>query len=113
MVPGGMKTQNELQRGGRGGTGLLEEALRALGESGEVSGRLAAVLSAACGSGAVTYSEVESACGGAAEDVLLVAWRWKLLIPMRTSRSGEWDDRVLVAGPGEVLVGSGESAAER
>jgi len=91
-----------LQPDVHGGTGLLEEALRAFPEPYEVSHSLAAVLDAACGSGAITYSEVESAGGSMAEDVLLVAWRWKLLLPMRTCRSGEWDDRVLVAGPGEV-----------
>jgi hypothetical protein len=50
----------------------------------------------------VSFDELETIGGDAAEDVLLAAWRWRLLVPLRTSRSGEWDDLVLVAGPGEV-----------
>ena len=52
--------------------------------------------------GRVSYSEVEQVCPGVMEDVILVGWKWRLLLPVRSSRCSEWDDRILSAKPGEV-----------
>ncbi len=57
----------------------------------------------ACESGTVSWEEVEEISGENAEEVLLLACEWRLLLPVRTSKCGEWDDRVLMAKPGEVF----------
>ena len=49
----------------------------------------------------VSYTDVQELCGEEAEDILLLCWKWKLLIPLRTLGSGEWDDRIFLAEPGE------------
>jgi len=41
--------------------------------------------------------------GEVINDLLLELWEWKLIIPVRSSKCGEWDSRILVAGPGEVF----------
>jgi hypothetical protein len=30
-------------------------------------------------------------------------WEWKLLLPVRSSKCGEWDSRIMVTQPGEVF----------
>ena len=81
----------------------LQRALTAFLGSRDPVGQLAQVLAVACETGVVSYSEVERASDENAEDVLLVAWKWRLLIPVRMSRCGEWDDRLLIAEPGEIF----------
>ncbi len=68
----------------------------------ELKDRLAQVLKRVSESGTISYEKVEEIAGDDTDDVLLVGWEWRLLIPVRTSRCGEWDDRVLMAEPGEV-----------
>lgn len=41
--------------------------------------------------------------GEAINDLLLELWEWKLIIPVRSSKCGEWDSRILLAEPGEVF----------
>ena len=36
-------------------------------------------------------------------DILLELWEWKLILPMRSSKCGEWDSRILVTEPGETF----------
>jgi hypothetical protein len=81
----------------------LRRALTAFLGSGDPISQLTHVLAAACVTGTIPYSEVEKASGEDTEDVVLVAWKWRLLVPMRMSRCGEWDDRLLVAEPGETF----------
>ena len=64
--------------------------------------KLASVLVVLSEKGTVSYDDVEEISGESTEDVLLIGWKWRLLIPMRTSRSGEWDDRLLIAETGEL-----------
>ena len=35
--------------------------------------------------------------GNAVSDLLLELWEWKLIIPVRSSKCGEWDSRILMA----------------
>jgi len=64
--------------------------------------KLSSVLMVLAEKGTVSYDDVEEISGESTEDVLLIGWKWRLLIPMRTSRSGEWDDRLLIAETGEL-----------
>ncbi len=63
---------------------------------------MAKVLAFACKTRNVSYEKVENLVGHYAEDVMLSGWEWRLLIPVRTLRCHEWDDRVLLAQDGEV-----------
>lgn len=79
----------------------LGQSVRLLTDMNELAEKLARILDIARVEKSVTYEQVEAIAGNNAEDLLLVAWEWRLLIPIRTSRCGEWDDRVLVLSPGE------------
>ena len=68
----------------------------------ELKDTLAQVLKSVSESGTISYEKVEEIAEDDTDDVLLMGWEWRLLIPVRTSRCGEWDDRVLMAEPGEV-----------
>lgn len=52
--------------------------------------------------GRISFSEVQEICGDNAEDVLLLCWEWRLLVPVRSSKCGEWDDRLLMLDSGEI-----------
>jgi hypothetical protein len=80
----------------------LEQALSALVGAGNLTGKLALILMCASESGTISYQKAEEIAGDDTEDALLTGLEWKLLIPVRTSRCGEWDDRLFMAEPGEV-----------
>ncbi len=80
----------------------LERALSVFLGVGDLTDKLAQILICASESGTISYQKAEEIAGDNTEDVLLTGWEWKLLIPVRTSRCGEWDDRLFVAEPGEV-----------
>ena len=80
----------------------LERALSSFLSPGQIAGQLAQVLAHASKRGRVSYSEVERIAKGSTEDVLLLASGWRLLLPVRTSKSAAWEDRVLVPEPGEI-----------
>jgi len=65
----------------------LEKALSRLLSHSELTSRLARVLARASERGRVSYREVEKMVNGGAEDVLLLASEWRLLLPVRTLKS--------------------------
>jgi hypothetical protein len=70
--------------------------------SDELTAETALTINNACEKGRISFSEVEERCGGNVEDVLLLCWEWRLLVPVRSSKCGEWDDRLLLLDPGEI-----------
>ncbi|MDY6911098.1 MAG: hypothetical protein SVM79_01885 [Chloroflexota bacterium] len=80
----------------------LQQALSVFTDSSELAEHLAKVLDIACEKGSISYEQVETLIGDNGEGVLLQGWQWRLLIPRRTSRCGEWDDRILLTEPGEI-----------
>lgn len=69
----------------------------------KLNGFLAQVLIKAFKTGKVSYDEVEEIAKGDSEDVLLLGFEWRLLIPVRSTRDTlEWADAVLLPKPGEV-----------
>jgi hypothetical protein len=80
----------------------LLKALTSILDADEVTDELAGVLSFLSEKGRVSYSNVERMCSGRTEDVILVGWKWRLVLPIRSSRCSEWDDRILTAKTGEV-----------
>ena len=81
--------------------GKLEQAIGVFLGASKLTEKLARILAYASQSGTISYQKTEEIAGEDAEDALLLGWEWKLLIPVRTSRCGEWDDRILMAEPGE------------
>ncbi len=80
----------------------LSSALELLLGGDSLAGTLARVLATATPSGRIRFEAVTDTAGNRAEDALLLAWKWRLLIPVRSLKSHEWDDRVLMIQPGEV-----------
>lgn len=79
---------------------LIKEALDSFLDS--LTSPLAQVLSLAVEGGKISYEEVKKVAKDDAEEVLLLGYSWRLLVPERTSKSIEWEDRVLRFEPGEV-----------
>ena len=80
----------------------LASALHLLLGGDPLARTLARVLHTAELQGKISFEGVTEASADRAEDTLLLAWKWRLLIPVRTLKSHEWDDRVLLAEPGEI-----------
>ena len=79
----------------------LEKALsRILGDV-KSTGKLSQVLSYAVAKGTVSYQEAWEIIKDDPEDVLLLADKWRLLLPVRTTKSAGWEDRMLVLRDGE------------
>ncbi len=78
----------------------LEQALKVIGEDALLP-RLAEVLATAYRKSAVTSDEIKNIANVDFAEILLLAWDFKLLIPRRAARCGEWDDRILMPAPGE------------
>jgi len=79
----------------------LEKALsRILGPVKSTS-KLSQVLAYAVVKGTVSYQETKEIIKDDPEDILLLADKWRLLLPVRTTKSSGWEDRVLVLRDGE------------
>ena len=68
----------------------------------EVNDEIALIINTASENGRISFSEVEEISGDNAEEVLLLCWEWRLLLPVRSSKCGEWDDRLLMLDPDEI-----------
>jgi len=80
----------------------LRAALGTFLGSDELTAETALIINKASEKGRISFIEVEEICGGNTEDVLLLCWEWRLLVPVRSSKCGEWDDRLLMLYPGEI-----------
>jgi len=63
--------------------------------------KLSQVLAYAAVNGTVSYQETREIIKDDPEDVLLLADKWRLLLPVRTTKSAGWEDRVLMLRDGE------------
>ena len=80
----------------------LQTALIAFFGTDELTAETALIINTACEKGRISFAKVEEISEGNAEEVLLFCWEWRLLLPVRSSKCGEWDDRLLMLDPGEV-----------
>ena len=80
----------------------LTQALSIFIDRDELTDELGKVLIYACEAGTISYEKLEKIAGDSSDDILLLCWQWKLLIPVRTSQSGEWDHRIMSPKSGEV-----------
>jgi len=63
--------------------------------------KLVPLLEKAVGTGKVSYQEVKRIVNDDVEDVLILAYSFRLLLPVRAAKSGDWEDRMLIPQPGE------------
>jgi hypothetical protein len=62
---------------------------------------LAIILNKAEESGSISYEDIETLVDGDIEDFLLLAFQWRLLLPVRASKAGDWEDRMMIPQVGE------------
>jgi len=79
----------------------LEKALSGILSAGKITSKLSQVLAYASVNVIVSYQEIRKIIKDDPEDVLLLADKWRLLLPVRTIKSSDWEDRVLVLRDGE------------
>jgi len=66
-------------------------------------GDICSILVMACKNDTCRFDALYDIAGDAINDLLLELWEWKLLIPVRSSKCGEWDSRILMTRPGEIF----------
>jgi len=81
---------------------MLQTALSTFLGTDELTAETALIINNACKKGRISFAKVEEISKGNAEDVLLLCWQWRLLIPVRSSKCGEWDDRLFLLDHGEI-----------
>jgi len=80
----------------------LERALSRILGAVKSTSKLSQVLAYAVVNGTVSYQETREIIKDDPEDVLLLADKWRLLLPVRTAKSAGWEDRMLVLRDGEI-----------
>lgn len=78
----------------------LEKALSSFLKA-EDAQKLALLLEEALKRGRISYQEATGLVGDDAEDILILAYGWRLLLPTRAAHAGDWEDRMLLLQPGE------------
>ena len=81
---------------------LLEKALSRILGDGKSTSKLSQVLAYASVNVTVSYQEIRKIIQDDPEDILLLADKWRLLLPVRTTKSAGWEDRMLVLRDGEI-----------
>ena len=79
----------------------LEQALKSFLPDEALFEELASVLGQFCENDVTIYKQIREITGDNLTDILLELWNWKLIIPIRSKKCGEWDSRILLAEPGE------------
>ena len=80
----------------------LERALNGIISACKTTKKLSQTLAYASVDTTVSYQEIKKIIKDDPEDVLLLADKWRLLLPVRTAKSAGWEDRVLVLRDGEI-----------
>jgi hypothetical protein len=78
----------------------LKDALTSFMKADEAA-RISQLLEAIVENGKIAYEEAKEMVGEDIEDVLMLGYGWRLLLPVRASKAGDWEDRMLTAQPGE------------
>jgi hypothetical protein len=80
----------------------LEKAMSGVFGPGKITRKLSQILAYAAVKGTVSYQEIKEIIKDDPEDVLLLADKWRLLLPVRTAKSSGWEDRLLLLKDGEI-----------
>jgi len=79
----------------------LKDALTSFMKADDAA-RMAQLLGAIIRSGKITYEEAKAIVGEDIEDILILGYGWRLLLPVRDAKAGDWEDKILTAQPGEI-----------
>lgn len=63
--------------------------------------KMAQLLAAAVKTGRISYEEAKGILNEDPEDILTLGYGWRLLLPTRSAKSGDWEDRMLIPQSGE------------
>ena len=81
----------------------MEESLSSFLSYNEIVRPLAKVLSYIRKVSRISYTEIEKIINNDPEDVLLTGYRWRLLIPIRSTRETlDWESKILLLDPDEI-----------
>jgi hypothetical protein len=69
---------------------------------GDDAAKIAQLLEAIVGSEKISYEEAKAMIGEDTEDILMLGYGWRLLLPVRAAKAGDWEDRMLTAQPREI-----------
>lgn len=64
--------------------------------------QIAQILDMVVTNGRASYEEIKAIIGDNVEDILMLGYGWRLLLPARASKAGDWEDRIILAQPGEI-----------
>ena len=70
--------------------------------SDEDANKLSPILIEVLKAGNISYEKAGELIKEDAEDILTMAYGWRLLLPQRASKAGDWEDRMLIPRPGEI-----------
>jgi hypothetical protein len=79
----------------------LEAALSSFLKADDAA-KIAQLLELAVIDSKASYEEAKAVIGEDIEEVLILSYGWRLLLPVRAAKAGDWEDRILVAHPGEI-----------
>lgn len=79
---------------------MLKKALNVFLKDNDASS-LAIILHKAEKNGVILYEDIEKLIQDDVNDLLLLAFQWRLLLPVRAAKAGDWEDRMMVPGVGE------------
>jgi len=86
----------------RGSYNRLEKALSRILGAVKSTSKLSQVLAYASVNVTISYQKIKEIIKDDPEDILLLADKWRLLLPVRTTKSAGWENRVLVLRDGEI-----------
>jgi hypothetical protein len=78
----------------------LKEALNSF-LKGDDATKIAQLLELVVRNRKVTYEEAKAVIGEDIEDILILAYGWRMLLPVKAAKAGDWEDKMLTAQPGE------------
>jgi hypothetical protein len=79
----------------------LKTALSSFLKADDVA-QVAQIMEMLVTNGKASYEEIKAMSGDNVEDILMLCYGWRLLLPVRASKAGDWEDRILVAHSGEI-----------
>jgi hypothetical protein len=79
----------------------LEAALSSFLKADDAA-QIAQILEMVVTSGKASYEEMKAIIGDNVEDILMLSYGWRLLLPVRASKAGDWEDKILTAQPGDI-----------
>jgi len=78
----------------------IEKALTSFLESDDAH-KMAMLLAEAMKTGDISYDQAKAILNEDPEDMLTLGYAWRVLLPVRAARGGDWEDRMLIPRPGE------------